>query len=347
VMVRLDPTDAATELEDNRSRVAALSLEAERLRAFADQREPDFSSVDRKYASLLADQTAIHKLQTENRKREREVIQQQVNQKRSELVVLRSHKRSLREQIGIAKELTEMRKNLMKSGHVSRVVYLRTKQELKAAQGELREVQGNIAKANQAIAEAEGKLAEVESKRGNDAATTMGRVTAELERLRGTVGRLEDRVKRTEIRAPVKGIVKGLKVHTIGGVTPPGGTISEIVPLDEELVVEARVSPSDIGHIEIGQEAKVIVTTYDFARFGSVEGKVDNISATTFLQEDGTLNYRATIKLERNFVGDQPGRYPILPGMITEVSIYTGEKTLLSYLLRPVYVAFDRGFGER
>ena len=152
---------------------------------------------------------------------------------------------------------------------------------------------------------------------------------------------------RTDVRAPVRGIVKGLQVHSVGAVVSPGGVISEIVPIDEELVVESRISPMDIGHIKAGQEAKVTMTTYDFARFGSIKGTVKDISATTFLAEDGTVYYKAIVKLDKKFVGDDPNRNPILPGMITEAAINTGQKTLMNYMLRPVYVALNRAFGER
>ncbi len=347
VIVRLHQTPAAAELEENRSRIAALSLQLERHRAFAEGRDPDYSKVDAKYKSLVDDNLAIHALDTESRVLERDVIMHQIDQRRSELAVLQEQKRSIKEQIAISKELTDMRGKLMKSGHISRVVYLRTKQELAVAQGELREILGNAAKANQAIAEAEGKLAEADAKRTNEAAAAMAQIIAELEQLRQTAQRLEDRMARTDVRAPVRGIVKGLQVHSVGAVVSPGGVISEIVPIDEELVVESRISPMDIGHIKVGQEAKVTMTTYDFARFGSIKGTVKDISATTFLAEDGTVYYKAIVKLDKKFVGDDPNRNPILPGMITEAAINTGQKTLMNYMLRPVYVALNRAFGER
>ncbi|MEM9684903.1 MAG: HlyD family type I secretion periplasmic adaptor subunit [Pseudomonadota bacterium] len=347
VLVKLDPTAAKAELQEKRTRIAALRLETERLRAFADGRTPDFGETDPQFATLAADQQTIHKLQSESREQERVVLQHQIDQRRSELATLEQQRKALSEQVSISNELADMRQNLMKKGHVSRVVYLRTKQELAAALGEKQRVSGEIAKAKQAIAEAQGKLLELDAKRNNEAATLMGQVSAELAQLRITVSRLEDRLKRTDITAPVNGIVTGMKVHTVGGVIPPGGVIGELVPLEDELVIEARISPTDIGHLATGQHAQVVVTAYDFARFGSVQGTVDKISATTFLDEKGTVFYKAVIRMAQNFVGDAPGRNPIVPGMITEVAINTGERTLLSYLVRPVLLATDRAFSER
>lgn len=347
VLIRLDPTAAIAELEENRARIAALSVQAERLRAFADDRAPNFTNIDPEFAPLAADQLAIHKLQSESRLQEKIVLQSQIEQRQSELEVLREQASSLREQIKIAAELTEMRGRLMRSGHVSRVLFLRTKQELKVSEGELRGIIGKTGQARQAIAEARGKLAEAEAKRKDAAATEMGRITGELAQLLRTVERSRNRVHRTEIRSPIHGYVKGLQIRTIGAVIAPGGVVTEVVPNDQELFIEARVLPSDIGHVEIGQKATVTVTTYDFSRYGSMEGSVDRISASTFVEEDGNVYYKAIIKLGSKFVGGEPGKNPIAPGMIAEVAINTGEKTLLKYLLRPVYVALDRSFGER
>jgi HlyD family secretion protein/adhesin transport system membrane fusion protein len=347
IMVRLDTTTARAELEEKRSRIASLSLEAERLRAFADGRDPDFSKIEPQFASLAKDQMSIHKLQSESLKQERAVLQHQIDQRQSELSVLAQQEKALTEQVKISTELADMRERLMKRGHVSRVVYLRTKQELAATQGELQRVQGEYGKAQQAIAEAKGKLLELDAKRNNEAATLMGQVTGELEQLRIAVARLEDRLKRTDIRAPVNGVVTGLQVHTVGGVIPPGGVIGEIVPVDDEMVIEARVSPSDIGHVEAGQKAKVIVTAYDFSRFGSIGGTVEKISANTFLDDDGAVFYKAIVRLSQNYVGTRPGRNPVVPGMITEVAINTGDRTFLSYLIKPVILATERAFSER
>lgn len=347
VMARLDPTTAKAELEEKQSRIASLSLEAERLRAFADGREPDFSNVDPQFASLARDQQSINKLQRESRTQEQAVLQHQIDQRQSELSVLKQQEKTLTEQVKISGELADMRESLMKKGHVSRVVYLRTKQELSAAQGELQRVQGEYVKGLQAIAEAKGKLLELDAKRNNEAATLMGDVMSELQQLRIAVARLEDRLKRTDIVAPVHGVVTGLKIHTVGGVIPPGGVIGEIVPVDDELVIEARVSPTDIGHVEAGQKATVIVTAYDFSRFGSVDGVVDKISANTFLDDNGAVFYKAIIRLSQNFVGDEAGRNPVVPGMITEVAINTGSRTFLSYLIKPVILATERAFSER
>ncbi len=149
------------------------------------------------------------------------------------------------------------------------------------------------------------------------------------------------------MRAPVRGVIKGLAVNTIGGVIQPGQTLMEIVPLDEALVVEARIPPQYIGNIRIGQPVQIKVSTYDFSRFGTVEGKLSSLSATTFAGQEGDRYYRGRIVLDHNYVGTQAGRNMIMPGMTVMADIVTGRKTILDYLLKPIHRSLMTAFSER
>jgi len=240
-----------------------------------------------------------------------------------------------------------MHERLVKRGLVSRITFLQTLEQFDSAVGERAEIRGKIDRAKSAISEAEEKIKRLDSSRRNEALTEAGKVSGELAGLRELMVRAKDRAHRIDVRAPVRGIIKGLTVHTVGGVVAPGGLITEIVPINRELIVEARVSPVDIGHISPGQEAAVKVTTYDVARFGELKGEVTKISATTFKDRADEIYYKAEIRLDKNFVGDKPSENLVLPGMVTEVDIITGERTLLRYLLRPIFQSLDRAFSER
>ena len=271
------------------------------------------------------------------------MLRHQTAQRESELDVLHSQEKKLGHRVSNLTKQKTMHETLVKSGLVSRLVYLQTLEQYNSAVGDMEEVRGKIRRAGSAIEEAKGKVARLESSRRSDALNEAGKVAGELAGISETIVRARDRVARLDVRAPVRGIVKGLATHTIGGVVAPGGQITEIVPADKELVVEARISPIDIGHIKLGQKAAVKVTTYDFARFGAVDGEVSKISATTFKDRQDEIYYKAEIKLAKNSVGNNP----ILPGMVTEIDIITGERTLLRYLLRPVFQSLDAAFSER
>jgi HlyD family secretion protein/adhesin transport system membrane fusion protein len=347
VLVRLDATAARADLREKQIRLAALDVQAERLRAFAYGRKPNYDSIAPEYRALVADQLVILDLQEEARRQQRRVLELQVKQRKAELSILRNDRKTLINRIKIISEMLEMRRKLLRKGLVSRFLYLGTKQELNTATGDRRKNRADTVRAKQSIAEAEGRLAQIDAELRNDAVVQMGVVSAELAQLRHTVVRLHDRVDRLEITAPVRGVVKGLTVNTVGGIIPTGGVIAEIVPVDSDLIVEAQFSPSDVGHLEIGQTASVKVQTFDFARYGSVEGVLEQLSATTFKEPDGTIYYKGIIRLSQSHVGDNPIENMILPGMTVDIDVNTGERTLLRYLLRPVYESMDRALAER
>jgi len=346
-LIQLNPTAAQAQLEEIQARAIAAEIRQERLLAYAEGRAPDFSSVPPRFTGLAKGERNILRQQKEALAQEINVLLSQTGQRKSELEVLRSQSRKLGARIDNLNTQKQMRERLAAKGLVSKLVYLQTLEQFQTAEGELAEVQGKIISAESAIEEAGNKIAQLNSQRCNEALEEAGKVAGEIASTRETIRRLRDRVSRLDIVSPVHGIVKGMATNTVGGVIQPGGLITELVPIDKELIVEAKVQPIDIGHISIGQNAKVKVTTFDFARFGSIEGTVAKISATTFKDRNEEVYYKANIRLDKNYVGDKPTVNRVLPGMVTEIAINTGERTVLRYLLRPVFQALDVALSER
>lgn len=347
VLVRFDPTSSFAQLEELESRYAVLETRRERLRAFAEGREPKLDHIDARYQTGVREEMAILRQQYEALETEKDVLEHQRSQRKSELSVLEQQVTRLDNRIANLAKQKNMHETLVRRGLVSRIVYLQTLEQHDTAVGERAEIKGKINRARSAIDEADGKIDRLESTRRNDALSESGKISGELAGIRELIVRARDRARRIDVRAPVRGIIKGMTVHTIGGVVTPGGLITEIVPVNQELVVEARVSPIDIGHIKPGQTAAVKVTTFDVARFGEMDGTVTKISATTFKDRQDEIYYKAKIALTKNHVGDKPGENLVLPGMVTEVNIITGERTLLRYLLRPIFQSLDKAFSER
>jgi membrane fusion protein, adhesin transport system len=346
-LVRLNPTSAQAQLEETEARAVSLELRFERLLAFAEGRAPDFSKAPPRFAALISGERGILRQQVDALKQEASVLEAQGRQRESELGVLGIQVSKMTERVRILGTQREMRERLSEKGLVSKLVYLQSLEQYQTAVGELAEIRGKIRSARNAIEEAGSKMAQLQSQRRNEALEESGRVAADLASVRETSRRLGDRVDRLDIVAPVHGIVKGLATNTVGGVIPPGGLVTEILPMDKELIVEARISPVDIGHITIGHKASVKVTTFDFARFGAIEGTVTRISASTFKDRDNEVYYKAEIKLKEAYVGDESKKNRILPGMVTEIDINTGQRTVLRYLLRPVFQSLDVALSER
>lgn len=347
VLVSLAPQATLAELEQSKARQTALRLRAARLRSFAISGEDvGLSSVTRDN-QLLEDQIAILKLQQEAKDKQEQVLHTRKIQRNAERAVLKEQEKTLREQIAFVEEELKMQGDLLSKGLISKVVFLQTKREISSLKGQLAEIQGNIARATAAIAEAETALLELDARLRNEALEEMGEISAELAQINEAIKKLTDKTERLEIRSPVKGVVKGLEVNTVGTVITPGQKLMEIVPTEGSIVVETKIQPKDIGNISPGQDVTIKVTSYDFARFGSLDGILEKVSATTFTDEEGNFFYKGIIHLEKNYVGPDPSKNVILPGMIVQADIIVGSKTLLQYLLKPIYRSLQSSFREK
>lgn len=189
------------------------------------------------------------------------------------------------------------------------------------------------------INEAETKASDLKSQYYVKAREDLAKANAEIEAQRSVTRGRSDSLTRLTFASPVRGIVKDIAVTTVGGVLPPGGKLMEIVPLDEKLLVEARISPRDVAFIHPGQDATVKVTAYDYSIFGGLPGKVTTISPDT-IQDDvkrDVYYYRVYIRTDADHLKNKGGEsFPIVPGMIATVDIHTGSKTVLDYLLKPL-----------
>lgn len=352
VLLRMDPQAANSEREQMRARAVGLALKAERLRAVGGGEKPDFSRIPEaeKFPSLVADQQAIYASQLASRDNRREVLVKQMEQKKADITLLKDREATLRQGIALLMEEFKLRESLYNQGLMSKIIFLDTKRELNTQQGELAKLTSDRQRAVDAVSEAKQKLDELDTTLRETALVEMGTVTSELAQVSETLAKLDDRVSRLEVRAPVRGVVKGMKTHTVGGVIPPGNVVLEIVPVEKELIVEGKITTRDIGHVRVGQPVKVKVTTYDYSRYGGITGELKEISASTFIDEkdrNPQPYYKGIIALDRSYVGYDPERNRVLPGMTVQADITTGKKTLLQYLLKPVYSSVSESFRER
>jgi HlyD family type I secretion membrane fusion protein len=230
---------------------------------------------------------------------------------------------------------------------VSHKDYLVILRDLNRARGEDIKLISEIQQTKQEIIEEQNKLQELKSEMREKSMKELVEMTDDLLETRHKIEKLEDTLQRMSVRSPLAGIVKGLQVAP-GNVTQPGGLLLEVVPFNQPYMVESRVNPRDIGHIKVGDPVTVKLLTYDFARYGSIKGKLTKISASTFV--DPATNkpyYTATTTLDQQFLGSKSNAHHLMAGMTVEASIITGEKTLLEYLLKPIHRSTDHAFRER
>lgn len=347
VIMVLEPSTAMPERDQMIARLTGLRLEADQLRSIMTGRTVSSKTVDPRYQRMATVQLEVVAAKKEAILAQLEVMERQISQKISEKQLLRGQQSSLEEQIGLLTQQVEMRMELMRKGLQPRLVMLDNERELARTQGQLAENKGEQQRTRGAIAELESRKSELHARMSMEAAEALGKINNQIAELQEAVGQVEDKVTRLQIRSPVRGILQNFLTETVGGVIAPGATVVEVIPLDADLVVEARVKTEDIGFVFIDQRANVKVVTYDFTRYGGINDAIERISATTLEDEKGNPFYRAFIRLDKNYVGDQPDRNLVVPGMTVIADIRTGQKTLAEYLLKPIYKAFSEAFRER
>lgn len=275
------------------------------------------------------------------------VFQQQIEQKRQEIVEQEAKLANLRQSFELSQEELNLTRPAFEQGAVSRVELLQLERQVNQLKGDLEATQLAIPRARSALKEAQNKLKESAAKFRAEAQEDLTNVRGKLDQIRESSVSLEDKVSRTQVRSPVKGIVKQIQINTVGGVIRPGMNLMEIVPLEDSLLIEAKVRPEDIGFIKPGLHAVVKLTAYDFAIFGGLPAEVENISADTILDEEGNSFYQIRVRTDKNYLGTSESPLPIIPGMQASVDVITGKKTLLDYLLKPILKAKQNALRER
>ena len=350
VLLKIDGSQANADLAQMEARRVALTLRAERLQAFAESRKPQFSEIGSNHAPMLAGQQEAFKSQQAARDSTLSILDRQIEQRTRRLAQLEEALRAAREQQQITAELTGMREDLASRKLVNRTVLLETKRAQVTANGEVARISEEMNVVRQELGEFRSRRADTLNQLQREAFSELGSVRAEMAEVEESIQRLQARVDRLVIKAPHRGFVQDLKVQTVGQVVQPGALLMQIVPDDAPLEAEIRISPKDIGHVRTGQQVNMRVSSYDYTRFGYATGKLERISASSVTSDDNKDSrtfFRAWVSLDQPYVGAQPGRYPLQPGMSLEAEVITGKKTFMAYLTKPLVDVVSRSFHER
>ena len=346
VLMRIDNVRAATDYREKRARYLALVGATARLRAEIDETAPAFPPELTNEAPALAEnELALFRSRQTELEGELDILRRQEEQRGQELNELRTRLAQLDRSYRLAsQELTLMES--IGTG-VPKGDLLRLRRQVNDLQGELEQGTLAVPRAESALGEAGKRIEKAFSTFRAEAQRDLNAHEAEIAGLKEVVIAGEDRVRRTEVRSPVRGTIKTLKISTIGGVVQPGADLVEIVPLEDTLLVEAQVRPADIAFLAPGLPAMVKVTAYDFSIYGGLKGVVEEISADTIANERHESFYRVRVRTDRNYLGTESKPLRIIPGMTAQVDVLTGEKTVLDYLLKPILKARSRALTER
>lgn len=349
VLLKLDAVRFASSANEAKLKYAELIATVARLTAELNNQPLKLpEDIEKKHPDIAEDARKLLLSRQKELKANQRILNAQISQKKRELSELKGKSSQLSKSYHFAKKELDMSIPLEKDGAISKMEILRLRRSAHEAKSEYQSARSSIPRLKSSIEEAESKLSEMEIRFHTEALEELNLAKAELERNSETSLALEDRVSRTQIFSPVKGTIKQLKITTIGGVIQPGMDLVEIVPLDDQLLIEAEVRPADIAFLHPGQKAIIKLTAYDFSIYGGLEANLEQISPDTITkEEDGESYYIIRLRTHKNFLEKNGEKLNIIPGMTAEVDILTGKKSVLDYMLKPILKAQNRALRER
>jgi adhesin transport system membrane fusion protein len=348
VLLRLDDTRYLSNRGEAEADRLALVARVERLTAEAEGRPINMPEEILRLAPQLAeDELAVYQSRQNRLQSEQRTLGQQLLQKTQELAEFRAKAQQYRSSMGLLQQELNMSQPLVAAGAISQVEILRLRRSLVEVRGSLNATNLAIPRAESAMAETKSKIEESELSFRSDAFKELNEIRTELQKITVSSVAIDDRVTRTTVVSPVRGVINQLKVNTIGGVVQPGSDMLEIVPLDDSLLIEAKVRPQDVAFLHPGQKAMVKFTAYDYTIYGGLKANLELISADTITDEEGNSFYLIQVRTDKSHLGSPEHPLLIIPGMVATVDIITGEKSVLDYLLKPVLKARSEAMRER
>lgn len=349
VLLQIDDTSFASTVGEMRAQEHALRAEIARLQAeVASEDQVDWpANLTADYPEIVANEQALFNNRRDALNSQLSVLRQQADQREQELQEIQLRARQAETSLDLARQELAINAPLAERGIVPKTEILGLRRQINDLQGELEGALLAAPRIESSIREANERIQEYFLSARSERLTDLNNRRSALAVINQSLLAATDKVARADIRAPVRGIVNKINVATLGGVVRPGSDLVEIVPLDDTLLIEARIRPSDVAFLNPGQKAMVKFTAYDFSIYGGLPGKIERISADTSSDQQGESFYRVFVRTDANHLGSETEPLPIIPGMVAQVDILTGEKSVLDYLLKPILKARNEALRER
>lgn len=344
-LVQIDITRFSSSLKEKEAIDASFQFREARLQAQLNNTALNLpAQLIQQYPDLYAQESKLLQTKLQEWAAQTQIYEQQLDQRQRELDEAQSNATAAKRNLEISQQELASMRPLLKSGAVSPVEVLRLERDVSQAKGDYEGANAQTSRLYSAIREARQKIEEIRLKQINEARTELSEVKARLASLEQNQIELNDRVNQATLKTPVDGLVQRILYNTRGAVVPAGKEVIEIVPIDEQLVFETRINPKDIAFIRPEQRASIRVTAYDYSIYGALEGTVESISADSLLDEFGRPYFSVKVTVPRLNVNE---KVRLMPGMVANVSIETEDRTVLSYLTKPVLRGSVQAFSEQ
>ncbi len=343
-------SDVAFASEERGVEARFLSLRAKKSRLTAESRGEEFVmpvDVIEKAPKIAANEAALYKSRQMELDNAIAILKDSTDKAVADQGEAKAQIKRLQDSRALLRQELAITQKMVAQKAVPKLDEIRLRRELSDISGQL-----NVQKEKQvglaaSLSSVKNQLADQKNKFQTQALGEMGEVEGEMAQLEESLKSIGDRVDRRDVRAPVDGIVNKIAIKTIGGVIEPAHKLAEIVPVDDELKVIARVRPDDIAFLEIGQKVSVKVSAYDPQRYGSLEGRLVRIAANSVTDRDGNVFFEIEVRTDRNYLGTEDKPLPITPGMVAQTEVITGKRTIMEYLMKPILRARSVALTER
>lgn len=348
LLLQIDPTGAGASLGEVRKQIVALEARIVWLTALLDGKQPEFPPAMAEAEPLLV-ATSQEEFQARFAERDAQLLtlREQARQKTFERDEVDAQIASISASLDVARKQLAMVESLGNKGAAPKGEVLSAKAKVLDFEGQLSRLHISGPRLESAIDELNAREDEIGQRFRLETAGSLNEARTKLQALHEASLADEDRVKRSDVLAPADGIVKTVHANTIGQVLKPGEHIVEIVPTDNELIVQTKVRPADVAFLAPGQKAVIKLTAYDYAVYGSLAGEVLRVGADSTVDERGNVFFLVDVRSATPFLKRGDTQLPILPGMMAQVDIVTGSKTVLSYLTKPMHRMASGALRER
>lgn len=347
LLAELDPTQSESSFGQMREQQLALQARLLRLEAEHDDKSlifppelllqsPDVVAAER---SAFGERRQVHEI-------ERSVLREQVRQRRNELSDAEGEADVARRQLSLVEREYAVTRQLVERRLEAELSLLGAEREYNDATARIQKADLAVDSAQAALTEAQERFAQHDATFKRDVGLEIADVAGRAAEVREQIKGLQDRLARTDLHAPIASIVNAINVRTIGGVVPPGEPLLELTPVDVPVQVEVAIPPKDIAFMELGQPVSIKLTAYDFSRFGGLDGEIVFVGSDALERQDGTKYFQIRAETTAPWLESDGERYPISPGMEANMDVMISKRTVLSYLMEPVFRLKDRAFRE-
>jgi len=343
-------SDVAFSSEERGTEAKSLGLRAKKARLDAESKGEAFAippDVEKDAPQIAANEKALYDSRQKELANAKSILENKISAATAQIAETNADSKRIKDSRGLLYQELEITRNMVKQQAVPKLEEIRLQREVSDLTGQLNANEQKLVGLQAELEASRKELEDQDNKFRTQALGELNEVETQIRQLEESLKSIGDRVSRTELRAPVTGIVNNIAIQTIGGVIEPAHKLVEIVPVDDELKITSKVRPSDIAFLRPGQDAKVKITAYDPQKYGSLNGKLVRIGANSVTDREGNIFFEIEVRTDKNYLGEEDNKLPITPGMVAETEVITGKRTIMEYMMKPILRARDRALRER